>query len=139
MERRTIPLRSFDSSNASIMPVGGRSLTIPGQSVNISDAITRYSAPTILEKVKGYYEEEGMELPNFDRLDKVERLQLLADTKANMFRTKAAAENAISDANAKAEKAKEEKAKADKAENDAANINPIPSTSNTNSDVKNGK
>jgi len=100
---------------------GGRSLTIPNQSVNISDAITRYSAPSIAEKLKGYYEEEGMELPNFDRLDKVERLQLLADAKATMQAKKAENDKAKAEAIANAEADAAAKAK----------LNPIPNASNT--------
>lgn len=111
------------------MPSGGRSLTIPNQSVNISDAITRYSAPTIAEKLKGYYEDEGMELPNFDRLDKVERLQLLADTKANLFTLKQKAEASI-----EADRLREEAEAKAKAES-----TPIPNSSNTSNDGKDGK
>lgn len=104
----------------SIMRAGGRSLTIPHQAIDIGKSVLRYSAPSIQEKLKGYYEEEGLELPNFDRLDKVERLQMLADAKASMFHAKEKAENAVADYEAKAKAAKE-----------AAENNPIPSQSNT--------
>lgn len=112
-----------------LMPSGGRSLTIPNQSINISDAITRYSAPSIAEKLKGYYEEEGLELPNFDRLDKVERLQLLADAKANLFTLKEKAEATV-----EANRLREEAESKSKAES-----NPIPNSSNTSNDGKDGK
>lgn len=104
-----------------LISAGGRSLTIPNQAVNIADAINRYSAPSILEKLKGYYEEEGLELPNFDRLDKVERLQLLADAKQGLFDAKAKAEQAIEDDAARAAAAEELKS--------ASHYNPIPNAS----------
>lgn len=99
-------LRSFGIKAASIMPAGGRSLTIPNQAVDIKIAITRFSAPSIEARLKGYYEEEGLELPNFDRMDKIERLQLLADTKADMDNAKLRAKKAFHEA---AEKAEEKK------------------------------
>jgi len=108
----------------SLMPCGGRALTIPHQSVNISDAITRYSAPTIAQQLRGYYDEEGYEMPDFDRLDKVECLQLLAEAKANMQAAKEKAKNLEADAIAKAEKVK------------AANVIPQQSKPSNNEDGK---
>lgn len=121
MSRYRSVLKSFDHDAALLMPAGGRSLTIPNQSVNIGEALKRYSAPSIAERLKGYYEDEGMEMPNFDKLDKVERLQLLADTNAKMADAKQRANNAIADVNAKRKTAAE----------DAAMNNPIRSQSNT--------
>lgn len=113
-------LRSFGIKAALIMPAGGRSLTIPNQAVDIKIAITRFSAPSIEERLKGYYEEEGLELPNFDRMDKIERLQLLADTKADMDNAKLRAKKAFHEA-------------ADKAEAELKKASEIPSPSKDDS------
>jgi len=122
MKRYKAVLKSFGIKEATIAPASGRSLTIPYQAVNIFDAIRRYSAPSIAEKLKGYYEDAGMELPNFDRLDKVERLQLLADAKATVSTTKAALKKAHENAIAARDAAAHSK----------ASSNPIPNSSNTN-------
>jgi len=95
-----VPSLTFDKA-------GGRSLTIPNQGINISDAITRFSAPAIAERLKGYYEQEGLEMPNFDRLDKIERLQLLAEARETFKIKKQLNNEAQAKAQAKAAEAAE--------------------------------
>lgn len=127
--------RGIDVDTFTLMPAGGRSLTIPNQAISIKIAVDRFSAPSIQERLKGYYEEEGLELPNFDRLDKVERLQYLADAKENLFHAKKAANDAVDNFEAKANAEADAKAKSEadaKAKPEAANKS-IPSTSKDNS------
>lgn len=109
------------SYDATLMPAGGRSLSIPNQAIDIAVSVKRFSAPTIQERLKGYYEEEGLELPNFDLLSKIERLDLLAASREKLHTTHKTANDAVNDFNAK------EKAKAEA----AAKVNPIPNSSNT--------
>lgn len=80
-----------------IMPAGKRNLTIPNQAIDIGKSLLRYSAPTIQEQLKGYYENEGLELPNFDILSKIERLELLNESRLKLDATRAAAKKAIED------------------------------------------
>lgn len=80
-----------------IMPAGKRNLTIPNQAIDIGKSLLRYSAPTIQEQLKGYYENEGLELPNFDMLSKIERLELLNESRLKLDATRAAAKKAIED------------------------------------------
>lgn len=122
MTRFNVKPRGFPL-DPTIMPAGGRSLTIPNQAIDISIALKRFSAPTIEEKLKGYYEEEGMELPNFDRLDRIERLDLLAASRDNLRAAKERANNAIADYEAKV-----------KADAEAKILgNPIPNSSKSDS------
>lgn len=120
MERFRVQPRGI-SYDATLMPAGGRSLSIPNQAIDIAVSVKRFSAPTIQERLKGYYEEEGLELPNFDLLSKIERLDLLAASREKLHTTHKTANDAINDFNAK------EKAKAEAA------TNPIPNSSNTDS------
>lgn len=118
MSRFTIQPRGI-SYHATLMPCGGRSLTIPGQAIEIGLAVKRFSAPTIQERLKGYYEQEGLELPNFDRLSKIERLDLLAESREKLAISKAKAQESI-EAYTKL-KAEQEEA--------ANSSNPIPNAS----------
>lgn len=80
---------------ATLMPAGGRSLSIPNQAIDIAVSVKRFSAPTIQERLKGYYEEQGMELPSFDLLSKIERLDLLAESRERLSNAKNSANDAI--------------------------------------------
>lgn len=113
------------SYDATLMPAGGRSLTIPNQAIDIAVSVKRFSAPTIQERLKGYYEEEGMELPNFDLLSKIERLDLLAESRERLSNSKKSANDAIDNFEKATAAAKADKAAAD------ADKNPIPNSSNT--------
>lgn len=85
------------SYDATLMPAGGRSLSIPNQAIDIAVSVKRFSAPTIQERLKGYYEEEGLELPNFDRLSRIERLDLLSESREKLSKAKFDADKAIDD------------------------------------------
>lgn len=85
------------SYDATLMPCGGRALTIPNQAIDIKTAVTRFSAPTITEQLQGYYESEGLELPNFELLSKLEQLDKLAECREIFKHSKHAAQDAIKD------------------------------------------
>lgn len=57
----------------------GKVLTIPGQTVDLVKALQSYTRNSLEEKVKGYYEKEGMPIPDFHHMDKIQRLQALSD------------------------------------------------------------
>lgn len=54
------------------------SLTIPNQAFDLAYAMKQYKAGTLVERAKGYYEQKGLETPDFDRMSKVEQLTELA-------------------------------------------------------------
>lgn len=96
----------------------GLSLTEPNQAISIPNALERYAAPSLEEKLHGYYEQQGLELPNFDRLDKVEQLIAFAEHKEKIKNLKEKVDNMVLKDIKEVEKIKgkikEEKAKADK-------------------------
>lgn len=57
----------------------GQSMTIPGQSFNVKLAMEQYKKGTIVERVKGFYEKQGFETPDFNSMSHIEKLQALAD------------------------------------------------------------
>lgn len=57
------------------------SITIPGMAIDIETSVRRYTSQSMEDKIATYYEEQGMEMPNWARLDKLERLHLIANTK----------------------------------------------------------
>lgn len=63
---------------------GKISLTEPGKELNITKLRERFSAPKPEDGLKTYYEIEGMEMPDFNRMDYVERLQTLAEVREDV-------------------------------------------------------
>lgn len=59
----------------------GKMLTQPNRAVNILQALNMYQAGTLENKAKAYYEEQGMPIPNFDMMDKIEKYQALNEFK----------------------------------------------------------
>lgn len=57
------------------------SLTQPGQAIDIATAAKHFTTPSIDERMKVYYDEAGIELPNFERMSYVERLTSLAESR----------------------------------------------------------
>lgn len=55
------------------------SLTLPDQGINIKYAMEQYKRGQLVEKVKGYYEKEGMVSPDFSMMTRLQKLQALAD------------------------------------------------------------
>lgn len=49
-------------------------LTIPGQAIDLKHAMNMYRRGSLEERAKGFYEAKGFEMPDFDRMSKVERL-----------------------------------------------------------------
>lgn len=57
----------------------GKKITMPGQAVDIKQVIEMYSRGTMEERARGFYEQEGMPIPDFERMSKIERLEKLAE------------------------------------------------------------
>lgn len=54
------------------------SMSVPGAAFNLKLAMEQYKRGTLVERVKGYYEAQGFETPEFDKMTKLERLEALA-------------------------------------------------------------
>lgn len=54
------------------------SLTVPGLAINLEYAMKQYKMGSPIEKMKAIYEEEGMIMPNFNMMTRIEKLQELA-------------------------------------------------------------
>lgn len=54
------------------------SLTVPGIGFNLALAMEQYKRGTLVERVKGFYEKEGFETPEFDKMTKLDQLYELA-------------------------------------------------------------
>lgn len=54
------------------------SVTRPNKETTIEEAIRRYQ-PNANTEVRTYYEAEGLEMPNFAKMDRLEQLMLLAE------------------------------------------------------------
>lgn len=85
------------------------SLTIPNLALDIDEALNKYSSQSIENKLKGYYEQEGMEMPDFDRMDRIERLVKLAEVRAEVERLKEEAEHRVSETERRLIKEKQDK------------------------------
>lgn len=57
--------------------LGGKKLTLPNMSVNVRQALGMYRDKSMEEKMGAYYEEAGQPIPNFEMMDKIERLEAL--------------------------------------------------------------
>lgn len=55
----------------------GKKITMPGMSVNIGEAMRKYVAGTLEEQGKAYYEKEGMPIPDFHKMNKIQKLETL--------------------------------------------------------------
>lgn len=57
----------------------GKVITLPGQAVDMKSAINQYRAGSLVERAKGYYERAGMEVPQFEKMSKVDQLLALGE------------------------------------------------------------
>lgn len=55
------------------------SLSIPGQGFNLKLAMEQYKRGTLVERVKGYYENHGMVSPDFGMMDRIGKLHALSE------------------------------------------------------------
>lgn len=64
----------------SVKPTGKvtPSLSIPGQAFNINLALQQYKKGNLTDRVAGYYESEGMDVPDFNMMTNLEKLEELA-------------------------------------------------------------
>jgi len=96
-------------------PAGGKKITMPGMAINDVEAMKRYVAGTIVEQAKGFYEEKGMEVPDFDRMDRIQKLEALEEFRMKFQESKELLTKHINDAKANKERRDAEKASAKKA------------------------
>lgn len=77
----------------------GKKITMPGMAVDIKQVIQMYARGSMEERARGFYEKEGMEIPDFARMSKIERLEKLGEYHEQI----ANAQNNIAQIRAKAE------------------------------------
>lgn len=58
---------------------GGKRLSQPGLGVNIKKALQMYSQGTLENKAAGYYEKAGLPIPEFDRMNLIEKYEALGE------------------------------------------------------------
>lgn len=63
-------------------------LTIPGQGFNLRYAMEQYKRGSLVERAVAFYEKEGMEMPDFQSMTRIEKLSALADYRKEVERTK---------------------------------------------------
>lgn len=85
------------------------SLTIPNLALDIDTALNKFSAQSIEKRLKGYYEQEGMQMPDFDRMDKIQRLTKLAEVRETVNQLKEKAAQRVSETEAKLKKSQTKK------------------------------
>lgn len=56
---------------------GGPLLYQPGYSVTPQEALQQYSDKDLLSKAAHYYEEQGVPIPEFEKMDKIQKLEML--------------------------------------------------------------
>lgn len=67
---------------------GGKRITLPGLYVKPYESIQQYSDKSAEEKAAGYFADEGMPIPDFEKMDKIERLEALSQWKAKAIETR---------------------------------------------------
>lgn len=55
----------------------GPKLYQPGYSVTPQEALQQYSDKDLLNKAAHYYEEQGVPIPEFEKMDKIQKLEML--------------------------------------------------------------
>lgn len=71
------------------------SLTIPGQGINLKYAMEQYKRGSLIERAIGFYEDQKLPMPNFQDMDKIERLGALAEYRKEVKRLKAVLDNDV--------------------------------------------
>lgn len=56
---------------------GTKKITMPGLSVDVKLALQQYARGSMEERAKGYYESQGMIIPDFNKMSHIERLEAL--------------------------------------------------------------
>lgn len=56
-----------------------QSLTIPGQGFNLKYAMEQYKRGSLVERAIAFYEKEGLEMPDFKSMSRIEKLEALAN------------------------------------------------------------
>jgi len=69
--------------------LGGKKLTLPGLYVKPYESLLQYSDKSAEQKAADYYRDEDMEIPDFEKMDKIERLEVLSEYRAKALEAKA--------------------------------------------------
>lgn len=91
--------------------LGGKKITLPGLYVKPLEALRQYSDMSQEQKMAEAYKDEGMPIPNFEMMDKIERLEALSEYRAIAIEKKALLDQRNSEAEKAAIKADIEKQK----------------------------
>lgn len=92
--------------------LGGKKITMPGMGISIEELMTKYSAGTLLDKAKGFYEKQGMRQPDWDRLDRIEKLEYLNEYRETVRLNTELLNNKYNEAKQKHARAQADKQKA---------------------------
>lgn len=57
----------------------GKRITNPSAYLSPSNVLQMLNAGSLIENTRAFYEEEGMEVPDFDKLTKIEKMEALAE------------------------------------------------------------
>lgn len=88
-----------------------KKLTNPAMYVNPAKAVQQYQNDSLEKRAAVYYEKAGQRIPEFDKMDKIQKLEALNDARALAI----AAREKLRDIDTKDIKRSQEKAKADAA------------------------
>lgn len=80
LQQRLAPLAAinYQKPTGKVTP----SLTIPGRAIDMKYAMEQYKRGTLIERTAAIYEKEGMVMPDFAMMTRIERLQKLAEFRA---------------------------------------------------------
>lgn len=73
---------------------GKISVTNPGKETTLEEAIRRYSVDQFAG-TRAYYEQEGLELPRLEKMDRLEQLMFLAEVREDMQNKRNKAEQIV--------------------------------------------
>lgn len=103
---RTFPKPKREKGN-------GKVLTVPNLHLDIKQNQFKLSTGQIEDRVKGYYEKHGFEIPDFDRLDKIGKIQALSDMRKKVQLNEEKLKKLNNQAEKAAKKAQDDKLKAE--------------------------
>ena len=69
-----------ERNQSTIIPITGLSLTIPDMAISPKEALSAFSSNRLQNLYEGFYDPDG-EMPEYEKLDKVQRLHALAEAR----------------------------------------------------------
>lgn len=71
--------------DATIVDIKGKKITLPGLSINMEEALKTYSRGDIETNFSKFYEEKGFPIPDFDKMDRIERLEAINEMRETIL------------------------------------------------------